>query len=158
MHRQRELIKKTKKNLENLFLGSENGKRGCRVIVSRLSMITWVSFSEIPIGDQKVWEDQLFLFGNGLAASEAGRERFFSTLVYLFWLLENTLVCRLLLEEQPISCRQLSHTHSYFTWKQMEREKIPSSVFSLGGQLRKSKSLACSPFHVYSPRLLLHAY
>ena len=153
MHRQRELIKKTKKNLENLFLGSENGKRGCRVIVSRLSMITWVSFSEIPIGDQKVWEDQLFLFGNRprRPASEAG-------FLPIFWLLENTLVCRLLLEEQPISCRQLSHTHSYFTWKQMEREKIPSSVFSLGGQLRKSKSLACSPFHVYSPRLLLHAY
>ena len=154
MHRQRELIKTTKKRCpsRNLFLGSENGKRGCRVIVSRLSMITWVSFSEIPIGDQKVWEDQLFLFGN--------RPRRPASEVFLpiFWLLENTLVCRLLLEEQPISCRQLSHTHSYFTWKQMEREKIPSSVFSLGGQLRKSKSLACSPFHVYSPRLLLHAY
>ena len=158
MHRQRELIKTTKKRCpsRNLFLGSENGKSGCRVIVSRLSMITWVSFSEIPIGDQKVWEDQLFLWlGTHCAAKAKGP--FFFTIPLLFWLLENTFFSGER-REQPISCRQLSHTHSYFTWKQMEREKIPSSVFSLGGQLRKSKSLACSPFHVYSPRLLLHAY
>ena len=155
MHRQRELIKTTKKRCpsRNLFLGSENGKRGCRVIVSRLSMITWVSFSEIPIGDQKVWEDQLFLFGN--RPRRPASEAFFT-----YFLVTGKYVgCRLLLEEQPISCRQLSHTHSYFTWKQMEREKIPS-VFSIAGRpaTQKQEPLALSPFHVYSPRLLLHAY
>ena len=44
MHRQRANKKDKKKDapFENLFLGfvPQNGKRGCRVIVSRLSMIT----------------------------------------------------------------------------------------------------------------------